>query len=240
MDLKSAALLAVSLVVLGGCRLTVDVSGEGTVTSDNGKINCPADCKAKLKRGKEITLTATATLGSYFAGWKGCQESSGADCIVVGGTNNRRVSAAFNEDKTLEESGLSADLKNCASDNDIDLTNKLSSVTELDCDASTSASFSVEGVGELANLATLLISDVGGGIDSLADLADLNNLVTLKLLNVGLEDATALLDLNEAKLSTLDLSRNPSLSCDDLTSLKEKFTDATVSPAVSVDTCQTP
>lgn len=239
MDLRNAALLALSLVMLGGCRLTVDVSGEGTVTSDNGKINCPADCKAKLKKGKEIILTATPATGSYFASWNGCDEESTAGCIVVGKANNRRVSVVFSEDKTLEESGLSQDLRDCAttSPNDIALTDKLSSVTELECEAATSGSFSVEGVDELAKLKSLIITDVGGGIESLADIAKLTDLATLKLTNVGLGDnVEVLLDLDKAKLSTLDLSDNPGLTCDDLTALQNKFTDATISPS----SCLTP
>lgn len=235
MDLRNAALLVLSLVMLGGCRLTVDVSGEGTVTSDNGKINCPSDCKAKLKRGKEIILTAAATEGSFFASWQGCEEDSGTQCIVVGGTKNRRVSAVFAEDKTLEDSGLSADLKNCATDNDIALTVKLSTVTTLKCEVASSGSFSVEGIGELANLTTLTITNAGG-IDPLAEIADLSALQILKLINVGLGDVSALLDLDKTKLTALDLSENPALSCENLEALKAKFTDTTILPA----SCLTP
>lgn len=237
MDLRNAALLALSLVMLGGCRLTVDVSGEGTVTSDNGKINCPADCKAKLKKGKEIILTATAaSTESFFASWKGCEEESGTQCIVVGTTKNRRVSAVFAEDKTLEESGLSTDLRNCAttSPNDIALTAKLSSVTELECEVVTSASFSVEGIGELANLEKLIITDVGGGIDSLGDITDLTKLETLVLNRVGLTDVSALSELNEAPLLSLNLDENPLLECTDVEQLETAFPNK-----VSASSCET-
>lgn len=87
-----AALLSVlALVVVpawaDGCTCTLTVSkagaGTGTVTSDDGKINCGADCEATYDCGElaatgklmsepqVVTLTATPDEGSVFSRWSG-------------------------------------------------------------------------------------------------------------------------------------------------------------------------
>ncbi|RKZ62523.1 MAG: hypothetical protein DRR08_05965 [Candidatus Parabeggiatoa sp. nov. 2] len=58
--------------------LTVDKTGEGTITSEAEGINCGTDCTAELAENTEITLTATPADGYRFRGWTG-------DCK---GTNN--------------------------------------------------------------------------------------------------------------------------------------------------------
>lgn len=51
--------------------LTVGVVGNGTVTSDEGEISCPATCASEHDAGTIVTLTATPDTGSAFAGWSG-------------------------------------------------------------------------------------------------------------------------------------------------------------------------
>jgi hypothetical protein len=61
--------------VLEGPTLTVSKtgSGDGTVTSDDGGIDCGSDCSETYAVGADptVTLSAAAAAGSHFAGWGG-------------------------------------------------------------------------------------------------------------------------------------------------------------------------
>jgi hypothetical protein len=46
-------------------------SGTGTVTSSPAGINCGATCSVNFAQGTSVTLTATPSSGSTFAGWSG-------------------------------------------------------------------------------------------------------------------------------------------------------------------------
>ena len=52
-----------------GPTLTVDISGDGEVTSDPDGIDCGSDCSADFEEGTEITLTAVADDGARFRSW---------------------------------------------------------------------------------------------------------------------------------------------------------------------------
>jgi hypothetical protein len=69
-------------------------TGSGTVTSDDGKINCGDNCGGDYPNDTFINLTATAAPGSAFIGWSG-------DCTGTGvcpGTMDaaKNVGATFN------------------------------------------------------------------------------------------------------------------------------------------------
>ena len=70
-------------------------TGTGTVTSSPAGINCGATCEAKFEEGKEVTLTATPSGGSTFAGWTGSGCSGTGTCKVTMSAA-KEVTATFN------------------------------------------------------------------------------------------------------------------------------------------------
>ncbi|PYM80501.1 MAG: hypothetical protein DME09_19220, partial [Candidatus Rokuibacteriota bacterium] len=71
-------------------------TGDGTVTSADGKIDCGTSCTASYPGGTTATLTATPSQGSVFGGWSGCDGVSGATCTVMLGSGSKSVTAVFN------------------------------------------------------------------------------------------------------------------------------------------------
>jgi len=80
--------------------LTVTTSGpgQGTVTSDQGGISCPSACTASFFRGSTVvTLTATPSGNSVFAGWRNggpCEAFGTAPCMITM-DDNRTANARF-------------------------------------------------------------------------------------------------------------------------------------------------
>ena len=79
--------------------LSVNTSGpgDGTVTSDQGGISCPNACSASFTRGTTVvTLTATPTGNSIFAGWRGgpCEAFGTGPCMITM-DDNRSANARF-------------------------------------------------------------------------------------------------------------------------------------------------
>jgi hypothetical protein len=62
--------------------LTVNVSGDGNVTSANGRISCPSACSAAFGMNRDVTLHATPDANAVFAGWSGDCTDAG-DCTVT-------------------------------------------------------------------------------------------------------------------------------------------------------------
>jgi hypothetical protein len=60
--------------------LAVGVSGKGTITSNPAGIDCGTTCGAVFARNTLVTLTATPTLGTRFAGWSGSCRGVAATC----------------------------------------------------------------------------------------------------------------------------------------------------------------
>lgn len=77
-------------------RLTVAKggTGTGTVTSSPSGINCGSDCDQPYSYGTVVTLTATASGGSQFAGWSGA--CSGTSSCSVTMDAAKSVTATFN------------------------------------------------------------------------------------------------------------------------------------------------
>ncbi len=69
-------------------------TGVGTVTSSPAGIDCGSDCSETLVDGTSVTLTATPTTGSSFAGWSG-SECSGTSTCTVTMLGARSVDAKF-------------------------------------------------------------------------------------------------------------------------------------------------
>jgi hypothetical protein len=68
--------------VLGKQTLTVTTQGAGTgkVTSSPAGITCPTTCAATYVALTKVTLTAIASSGSQFSGWRGAGCSGLAKC----------------------------------------------------------------------------------------------------------------------------------------------------------------
>ena len=74
-------------------RLSVSVSGSGTVTSDIGTIECPPDCSFAYDSTDVVTLTAHTASGSTFLGWGGACSGTGGCTVTM--NQARSVTAQF-------------------------------------------------------------------------------------------------------------------------------------------------
>ncbi|MBI3802446.1 MAG: hypothetical protein HY282_01620 [Nitrospirae bacterium] len=63
--------------------LTVNKTGNGTVTSAPAGINCGSTCSATYDINSAVTLTATPEPDLNFTGWSGCDSASGTSCTVT-------------------------------------------------------------------------------------------------------------------------------------------------------------
>ncbi|MBI1862005.1 MAG: hypothetical protein HYR96_13905 [Deltaproteobacteria bacterium] len=63
--------------------LTVNESGNGVVSDSTGAINCGSACTGLFDDGTTVTLTATPSGTSTFAGWSGGWCSGTGDCTVT-------------------------------------------------------------------------------------------------------------------------------------------------------------
>jgi uncharacterized repeat protein (TIGR02543 family) len=73
--------------------LTVAASGNGTVTSADGYINCPGTCSHSYSPNTPVTLTATPAAGWTFTGWNGACSGTGSCFVTM--TTNLSVGATF-------------------------------------------------------------------------------------------------------------------------------------------------
>ena len=67
-------------------------TGNGTVTSNPGGINCGSDCAEPYTNGMVVALIANPAAGSIFSGWSGSGCSTGSVTM----NNNRNCTATFN------------------------------------------------------------------------------------------------------------------------------------------------
>ena len=70
-------------------------SGTGAGTVSGTGINCGLDCAEIYNSGVPVTLTASSTIGSAFAGWSG--SCIGTDNCVLLMNSNKAVNAIFNQ-----------------------------------------------------------------------------------------------------------------------------------------------
>ncbi|HWM19159.1 MAG TPA: S8 family serine peptidase [Ilumatobacteraceae bacterium] len=82
--------------------LTVDRvgNGSGTVTSSPAGISCGSSCSASFASETAVTLTATPSVGSSFAGWSDACSGVSTSCLVSM-TAARSVTATFVADALL-------------------------------------------------------------------------------------------------------------------------------------------
>lgn len=84
--------------------VTVNVVGGGTVRSSDQNIDCGASCQHGYAPGTQVTLTATASPGSVFAGWNGGGCTGNGSCVLTT-DGPRSVTATFYYDLNLAASG---------------------------------------------------------------------------------------------------------------------------------------
>jgi hypothetical protein len=82
-------------------NLTVNRTGNGTVTSSPAGISCGGDCSQIYDHGTVVTLSASADTGWVFNGWSGAECSGTGTCqLTMDGA--KTVSATFLERFTLD------------------------------------------------------------------------------------------------------------------------------------------
>lgn len=83
----------------GGTQGTLGVqispSGDGTVTSLTGGINCPGNCIATYPVGSSVGLIAMPAQNHSFLSWTGCTSSNLNNCTVTIPTGGANVLATF-------------------------------------------------------------------------------------------------------------------------------------------------
>jgi len=106
-------------------------TGTGTVTSSPAGISCGATCSASFTANSSVTLTASPSAGSTFAGWSGGGCSGTATCAVTMSTA-QSVTATFSasvpQTLTVSKAGTGAGTV-------------MSSPAGINCGVSCSASF---------------------------------------------------------------------------------------------------
>ena len=82
--------------------LTVNITGNGTVTSNPVGIDCGTDCSENYVEGTVVILTATPDTGSIFAGWAGDCDSCGSSLVCsITMDSNKTCEAVFESSYTL-------------------------------------------------------------------------------------------------------------------------------------------
>jgi Collagen triple helix repeat (20 copies)/Divergent InlB B-repeat domain len=82
--------------------LTVTSSGTGTgsLSVSPGAINCGTGCTEKFPIGTSVSVSASASSGSAFTGWIGCDSVDSTSCQVMM-TGDKAVTATFEAVNTL-------------------------------------------------------------------------------------------------------------------------------------------
>jgi len=93
--INSSRLVKAVFVAVGNRTLTVSKagSGQGTVTSNTGAIDCGSICSTELGTSSKVVLTATPAPGSTFTGWSGACTGTGKCKLAM--NEARTVTASF-------------------------------------------------------------------------------------------------------------------------------------------------
>jgi len=86
--------------------ITKEGAGSGLVTSTPSGVDCGSTCQASFIPGTVVTLQASASSGSYFAGWSGGGCSGTAPSCTVTITVDTTVVATFQHLNTLTVSNI--------------------------------------------------------------------------------------------------------------------------------------
>ncbi|MBF0486691.1 MAG: VCBS repeat-containing protein, partial [Nitrospirae bacterium] len=89
--------------------LTVNKTGNGTITSSSSDISCGSTCSAYTNTGATVILTATPDSGYNFSSWTGCDSVSSNQCTITM-ASDKSVSATFtavpvNKQLTVSKTG---------------------------------------------------------------------------------------------------------------------------------------
>ncbi len=82
-----------TLIPASSYPVAVGKTGEGTVTSSPGGIDCGSSCSASFDTGSSVTLSATPAAGWSFGGWGGACSGTGSCSLTINGPKS--VSASF-------------------------------------------------------------------------------------------------------------------------------------------------
>ena len=88
---------ATAIAFLPDTFLSVAVSGNGSVYSNDSGISCGTDCTESYAPASVVTLTAVAGVGATFTGWSGDCAGAAATCAIAM-SQTRNVTAHFASD----------------------------------------------------------------------------------------------------------------------------------------------
>lgn len=96
-------------------------AGSGFVVSNPAGISCPSDCSENIPHGDSVTLTATASAGSFFGGWSGDCTGSVPTCSLTM-DSAKSVTASFTPLAVIRFSAGSSSGAESASPADLTVT----------------------------------------------------------------------------------------------------------------------
>ena len=86
--------------VLPQYTLTVKIVGSGTVTDDDGGINCDSECMKTFDKNTQVFLTAAPAAGFIFIGWSAAAECPGVSACSLPISADTTLTATFSPDPT--------------------------------------------------------------------------------------------------------------------------------------------
>jgi len=73
--------------------LTLEVSGSGVISGNNGTINCDSNCSATVDQNSQVELTVSPKSGYQFEQWNGACSGSGSCSVMM--NSDKTVAAVF-------------------------------------------------------------------------------------------------------------------------------------------------